>query len=116
MPLNPKRVQAGLLEAANHHELANRTLILDRKCISDPELRTHIEAIQKGRNRFNDFANQPLVGPNSRSQRLYAMPTGDSWPARHKRHYRPRYTLRLRCSILCHCGSPGKNTRQPRPW
>jgi len=63
MPLNPKRVQAVFLEAANYHDLAKRAAILDRECMGDAELRQRIEALLKAHDRFNDFANQPLVGP-----------------------------------------------------
>jgi hypothetical protein len=78
MPLDPKRVQAIFLEAANYHELADRAAILDRQCMGDSELSQRVEALLKAHDRFNDFANQPLAGPNSRSPWLYAMPTGDS--------------------------------------
>jgi len=64
MPLNPKRVQAVFLEAANYHDLADRDAILDRECLRDSELRKRIDALLKAHDRFNDFVNQPPVGPD----------------------------------------------------
>jgi hypothetical protein len=63
MPLDPKRVQAVFLEAANCHDLADRAAILDRECMDDSESRKRIEALLRAHDRFNDFVNQPLVGP-----------------------------------------------------
>jgi hypothetical protein len=77
MPLDPKRVQAIFLEAANYHELADRAAILDRECMGDSELSQRVEALLKAHDRFNDFANQPLVGPNSRALWFCAMLNGD---------------------------------------
>src|SRR5262249_16772124 len=39
MSLDPKRVQALFLEAADHHDPRERAAILDRECSADPELR-----------------------------------------------------------------------------
>ena len=44
MPLNPKRVQAVFLEAADYHDPAARAAILDRECSADLELRGRVEA------------------------------------------------------------------------
>ena len=73
MPLDPKRVQAVFLEAANHHDLAYRAAILDRECMGDSELRQRVEALLKAHDQFNDFVNQPLVGPGGRAPRFYAV-------------------------------------------
>ena len=64
MPLNPKRVQAVFLKAADHHDLADRAAILDRECWGDSELRQRVQALLMADDRFNDLANQPLVGPS----------------------------------------------------
>jgi hypothetical protein len=64
MPLNPMRVQAVFLEAANCHDLADRAAILDRECTGDWETRRRIEALLRAHDRFNDFVNQPRVGPS----------------------------------------------------
>ena len=56
-------MQAVFLEAANCHDLADRAVILDRECIGDSESRKRIEVLLKVHDRFNDFVNQPLVGP-----------------------------------------------------
>jgi hypothetical protein len=47
MPLKPQRVQAVFLEAANHHDLADRAAILERECMADSELRQRVEALLK---------------------------------------------------------------------
>jgi hypothetical protein len=64
MPLNPMRVQAAFLEAANCHDLADRAAILDRECTGDSVTRTRIEALLTAHDRFNDLVNQPRVGPS----------------------------------------------------
>jgi hypothetical protein len=69
MPLNPKRAQAVLLEAANHPDGACRAAILDRECVGDSELRKRIEVLLKAHDRFNDFVNQPLDGAGNAATR-----------------------------------------------
>jgi hypothetical protein len=64
MPLNPMRVQAVFLEAASCHDRADRAAILDRECEGDSETRTRIEVLLTAHDRFNDFVNQPRVGPS----------------------------------------------------
>jgi hypothetical protein len=71
MPLNPKRVQAVFLDAANYHDPADRAAILDRECLDDIELRQRVEVLLKAHDRFNDFANQPLVGPSGSGDRTH---------------------------------------------
>ncbi len=66
MPLDPQRVQAIFLEAASHHDPTGRGAILDQECNGDSELRQRIEALLKAHDRFRDFANEPLGGPNDR--------------------------------------------------
>jgi hypothetical protein len=64
MPLNPMRVQAVFLEAANCHDHADRAAILDRECAGDSVTRTRNEAILTAHDRFNDLVNQPRVSPS----------------------------------------------------
>jgi len=59
MPLDPKRVQAIFLEAANYHDLAERAAIVDRECMGDSVLRKRIEALLKAHDRSDE---DPLVG------------------------------------------------------
>jgi eukaryotic-like serine/threonine-protein kinase len=66
MPLDPQRVQAIFLDAASHHDPTDRVAILDRECDGDFELRQRIEALLKAHDRFSDFVNQPLGGPDDR--------------------------------------------------
>jgi hypothetical protein len=61
MPLNPRRVQAVFLEAADYHDPADRAAILDRECSADLELRRRVEALLKAHDEFNRFLNDPVV-------------------------------------------------------
>jgi hypothetical protein len=74
MPLDPRRVQAIFLKAADHHDLVNRAAILDRECSADLELRQRVEALLRAHDEFNSFAND-LVGdtadPLRRHRLLY---------------------------------------------
>jgi hypothetical protein len=65
MPLDPKRVQAIFLEAANYHAPMDRQVILDRACSDDAELRRRVEALLRAQDQFNDFLNQPFIGPRT---------------------------------------------------
>jgi eukaryotic-like serine/threonine-protein kinase len=67
MPLDPQRVQAIFLEAASHHDPADRGAILDRECNSDSELRLRIEALLRAHDRLNNFVNQPSEDPDDRA-------------------------------------------------
>jgi hypothetical protein len=62
MPLNPRRVQAVFLEAADYDDPVDRAAILDRECLVDLELRRRVEALLRAHDEFNSFANDP-VGP-----------------------------------------------------
>jgi eukaryotic-like serine/threonine-protein kinase len=59
MPLNPRRVQAVFLEAADYHDPADRASILDRECPDDPQLRGRVEALLRAHDEFNSFLNDP---------------------------------------------------------
>ena len=68
MPLDPKRVQAVFLEAAEYHDPADRAAILDRECSDDPELRERVEALLRAHDEFNSFLNDPVVGSDGRAR------------------------------------------------
>ena len=57
MPLNPKRVQAVFLKAS--WPWSHSAYWIPR-CLPVAE---RIEALLRAHDRFNDFVNQPLVGP-----------------------------------------------------
>ena len=61
MPLNPRRVQAVFLEAADYDDPVNRAAILDRECSADPELRRRVEALLSAHDEVNGFLNDPVV-------------------------------------------------------
>jgi hypothetical protein len=61
MPLDPRRVQAVFLEAADYHDPADRDAILDRKCSADGKLRQRVEALLRAHDQFNELLNQPFV-------------------------------------------------------
>ena len=61
MPLDPKRVQAVFLEAADYHDPVDRGAILDRECSADPELRRRVEALLRAHDEFNSFLNDSVV-------------------------------------------------------
>jgi hypothetical protein len=64
MPLNPLRMQAVFLEAANCHDITDSATIQDRECAGDSETRRRIEALLRAHDRFNELVNQPRVGPS----------------------------------------------------
>ena len=64
MPLNPRRVQAVFLEAADYDEPVDRAAILDRECPVDLELRRRVEALLRAHDQFNGFLNDPVVTAN----------------------------------------------------
>jgi len=79
MPFNPKRVQDVFLEAANYYDLAHRAAILERQCMGDIELRKRVEALLHAHDRFNDFVNQPLAGPDGRARQFCPVSDTLSW-------------------------------------
>jgi hypothetical protein len=79
MPLNPKRVQDVFLEATSYHDLAHRAAILDRECAGDSELHKRVEALLKAHDRFNDFVNQPLLGPDGRARQFCTVSDTRRW-------------------------------------
>ena len=64
MPLDPKRVQAVFLEAANCHDLADRMQFLIANAWAIYESRKRIEVLLNAHDRINDFVNQPTDGPS----------------------------------------------------
>jgi hypothetical protein len=69
MPLNPRRVQAVFLEAADYHDPVDRAAILDRECSNDPELRRRVEALLRAHDEFNSFLNEPVIVTSSSARR-----------------------------------------------
>jgi eukaryotic-like serine/threonine-protein kinase len=61
MPLDPRRVQAVFLAAADYHDPVERDTILTRDCSDDLELRRRVEALLRAHDQFNDFLNDPVV-------------------------------------------------------
>jgi hypothetical protein len=90
MPLDPKRVQAVFLEAANCHDRADRAAILNRECMGDSETRKRIEVLLSAHDRINDFVNQPLVGPRCPG---YAVIPGSRNPMRSTPFITTPYTI-----------------------
>jgi hypothetical protein len=68
MPLNPGRVQAIFLEAADYHDPVARAAILDQECSADPELRGRVEALARAHGHFNGFHHKPVVGYDGRAE------------------------------------------------
>jgi hypothetical protein len=54
MPLDPRRVQAIFLEAANYHDPEERAAILNRECMGDTELRKRVEVLLKAHDRSDE--------------------------------------------------------------
>ena len=69
MPLNPSRVQAVFLEAADYHDPVDRAAILDRECLVDLELRQRVEALLRAYDEFNSFVNEPVGATANPAQR-----------------------------------------------
>jgi eukaryotic-like serine/threonine-protein kinase len=61
MPLNPRRVQAVFLEAADCNDPVDRTAILDRECSADVEMRRRVEALLRAHDEFNSLLNDHVV-------------------------------------------------------
>jgi hypothetical protein len=61
MPLDPRRVQAGFLEAADSRDPVDRAALLDREGSADLELRRLVEALLLAHDKFNGLLNAPLV-------------------------------------------------------
>jgi serine/threonine protein kinase/formylglycine-generating enzyme required for sulfatase activity len=63
MPLDPARVQAVFLAAAECREPTARAGVLDRECASDAELRQRVEALLRAGEAPNSLLDLPIVGP-----------------------------------------------------
>ena len=61
MPLDPKRVQAVFLEAADYPDPVDRATILDRECLADLELRRRVEALLRAHDELNNILNDPVA-------------------------------------------------------
>jgi hypothetical protein len=68
MPLDPRRVKAVFLEAADYHDPADREIVLQRACGQDGDLRGRVEALLKAHDRFVEFVNQPLTDSGVRAR------------------------------------------------
>jgi hypothetical protein len=79
MPLDPKRVQAVYWEAVQYSDPADRAAILDRECMDASELRKRIAALLNAHERFDYFANQPLVGPGRRAPQFSTLSDNQRW-------------------------------------
>jgi eukaryotic-like serine/threonine-protein kinase len=62
MAVDPNRVQAVFLEAAEQPDPAERAAILDRRCAADGELRRRVEALLRAHDRPDDRLDRPAVG------------------------------------------------------
>jgi hypothetical protein len=69
MPLNPRRVQAVFLRAADYSDPVDRAAILDRECPADLELRRRVEELLIAHDEFNSFVNEPVVVTAKPAQR-----------------------------------------------
>jgi hypothetical protein len=69
MPLNPRRVQAVFLAAADYHDPVDRVAILDRECLADLELRRRVEELLRAHDAFNNFVNDPVGVTTDLAQR-----------------------------------------------
>ena len=83
MPLDPKRVQAIFLEAADYHDPMARAAILDRECAADPELRERVESLLRAHDEFNSFAND-LVGDTADPLRRHRLLSDYLWRLRRR--------------------------------
>ena len=61
MPLDPRRVQAVFLEAADYHDPVDRAAILDRECSADLRLCQRVEALLRAHDQLNGFRIDPDV-------------------------------------------------------
>jgi hypothetical protein len=66
MTLNPLRVPAVFLKAADYHDPVDRATILDRECSADLRLRRRVEALLEAYGPFNVSLKQPRVGSDQR--------------------------------------------------
>ena len=69
MPLEPRRVQAVFLEAADYHDPVDRAAILDRECLADLELRRRVEEILRAHDAFSSFVYDPVGVTTDLAQR-----------------------------------------------
>jgi hypothetical protein len=60
MPLDPRRVQAVFLAAAERHDPVDRAAILELECSTDLVLRRRVEALLRAHDEFNSFLNDPV--------------------------------------------------------
>jgi serine/threonine protein kinase len=63
MPVDPRRVQAVFLLAAELENADDRAAVLDRECASDLELRRRVLALLHSHDEPDHFLDQPIVRP-----------------------------------------------------
>ena len=63
MPVDPRRVQAVFLLAAELEDAADRAAVVDRECASDLELRRRVLALLHSHDEPDRFLDQPIVRP-----------------------------------------------------
>ena len=68
MPLDPRRVLADFLAAADYNDPVDRVAILDRECSADVELCPHFKAVLEAQYQINDSLKQPCLGSDDREK------------------------------------------------
>src|SRR5262245_57379051 len=63
MPVDPERVQAIFLEAAEQENAAGRAAVLDRECGADAELRQRVETLLRAHEAPGAFLGSPAADP-----------------------------------------------------
>jgi serine/threonine protein kinase/tetratricopeptide (TPR) repeat protein len=63
MPVDPERVQAIFLEAAEQESAAGRAALLDRQCGGDAELRRRVETLLRAHDAPGAFLESPAADP-----------------------------------------------------
>jgi hypothetical protein len=76
MPLDPRRVEAIFLVAAEYQDPEERAAMLEREGAADPELRERVQALLRTHDRFNRFINDLVVGSDGRARPSLASPGG----------------------------------------
>src|SRR5262249_13040668 len=63
VPVDPERVQAILLEAAEQQSAVGRAALLDRQCSADAELRQRVETLLRAHDAPGAFLESPAPVP-----------------------------------------------------
>jgi len=73
MALDLQRVRTVFLAAAQHQELADRSVVLDAECAGDSELRSRVEVVLNDHDQSVGSLDEPLAGSRP-GQRLRRCP------------------------------------------